>query len=238
MEPHTGFNNLDFIVLGIVFLSGVLAMFRGFVHEVLSLVSWVLAYFIAAKYYHLLEPWVHHHIKNETGASLAAGTGLFLIVLLVCALLSNVIVGLVRGKALNTIDRSLGFAFGLIRGALVISIVYLALTAIFWPDLDKAVDKEAKDEGRKPPEWIIEAKTRPAMARGAEFLRKFIPEKDLKAVKSEYSEQKDKAEKLINDQKLEILSTPVPAVKDAPTPTYDNTNRSDLDQLINQKSKP
>jgi len=238
MEPHIGFNNLDFIVLGILFLSGILAMFSGFVREVLSLVSWVFAYFIAAKFHYLVEPWVHHHIKNETGASLAAGTGLFIVVLLVCALLSNIIVGLVRGKALNTIDRSLGFAFGLIRGALVICIVYLALTSIFWPEIDKPAEEQASGEGGKAPEWIMEAKTRPAMAHGAEFLRKFIPEKDLKAVKSEYGEQKDKAEKLINDHKLEMLSTPVPATKEAPAPTYDKDNRSNLDQLINQKSKP
>lgn len=242
MEPHTGLNNLDFIVFGILLLSGILAMFRGFVREVLSLASWTFAYFIAAKYHYLAEPWVHHHIKNETGSALAAGVGIFLIVILICAIISNIIVGLVRGKALNAIDRSLGFGFGLLRGALVICIVYLAAAAIWWPDADKPEDPKAKEAANKPPDWVMEAKTRPWMVRGAVVLRTFIPEKDIKSATSQFDEQLDKqktnAQHILDQKTLDTLSTPAPAAKDSAAPAYDTNNRSGLDQLINQKSAP
>lgn len=237
MEPHTGLNNLDFIVLGILLLSGLLAMFRGFVREVLSLASWTIAYFVAAKYHYLAEPWVHHHIRNEKGAALAAGFGIFLIVLLVCAIISNIIVGLVRGKALNAIDRSLGFGFGLLRGALVVCIVYLAAAAIMWPDMDKPLSPDQKKEANLPPDWIMEAKTRPWMARGATQLKIFIPEKDLQSATSQLGEQKNNAQHIIDEKTLDILSTPTPAAKDTTAPAYDADNRNNLDQLINQKGK-
>lgn len=237
MEPHTGLNNLDFIVLGIVLLSGILALFRGFVREVLSLASWTLAYFAAVKYHYLAEPWVHHHIKSEQGAALAAGIGIFLIVLLVCALASNLIAGLVRGKALSAVDRSLGFAFGLLRGALVVCIVYLAAAAIWWPDMDKPPVEQSKDTVQ-PPDWVMQAKTHASMAKGAAILRSFIPDKDIKSATFQLDEQKNNAQHIIDQKTLDLLSTPTPANKDVPAPTYDNNNRDGLNKLINQKSAP
>lgn len=241
MEPHTGLNNLDFVVFGILFLSAGLALFRGFVREVLSVVSWLIAYFAAVKYYHLAEPWAHHHIKNVTGAALAAGTGIFLVALLLCAIISSIIVGLVRGKTLNAVDRSLGFAFGLLRGALVICMVYLAVSAMMWPDADKPADQQPKDAAQ-PPDWVIEAKTRPWLVRGAMALKTFIPEKDIKSATAkldeQFNEQKKNAQKEIDQQTLDNLSVPKPVSKNSDSPAYDDKNRSNLDKLINQKSNP
>jgi membrane protein required for colicin V production len=255
MEPHTGLNNLDFIVLGILLLSGILAMFRGFVREVLSLASWTIAYFVAAKYHYLAEPWVHKHVQNQTGVILVAAAGIFLLVILICAIISNIIVGLVRGKALNAIDRSLGFGFGLLRGALVVCIVYLAATAIWWPDMDKtpsekpAIEKVEKETSTdkpnivhvkdvsQPPDWVMEAKTRPWLSRGAVVLRTFIPEKDIKSATSQLDAQKASAQHIIDQKSLDILSTPTPATKDSTAPAYDTNNRDSLNQLINQKSQ-
>jgi membrane protein required for colicin V production len=238
MEPHTGLNNLDFIVLGILLLSGLLAMFRGFVREVLSLISWAIAYFFAAKFHYLVEPWMHRHIQSVKWTEIASEICIFLIAILICAIISNMIVKLVRGKALNAIDRSLGFGFGLLRGALVVCVVYLAAVAIWWPDIDKPAEDRAKDAGQ-PPDWIMEAKTRPWLSRGAVQLRAFIPEKDLKSATSQLDEEKTNAQHIIDEKTLDTLSTPTPASKDTTSaPSYDTDNRTGLNQLINQKSKP
>ncbi|HEU0118424.1 MAG TPA: CvpA family protein [Alphaproteobacteria bacterium] len=250
MEPHTGLNNLDYVVLGIIGLSAIFALFRGFVREVLSLISWILAYFAAVRYHSLLEPFVHRYIKNESLLMPIAATGVFVLTLVLLSLLSTFITGLVRGKALTAVDRSLGFLFGIARGALIICIVYMALVSVFWPELEKTPEQIAKtaDEDKspnKPPEWLMEAKTRPAMAYGSHMLKDVIPRDDLEktvkgfqdSISKQYAKKKDEVQKAADQQALDTLSTPVPAATSAPAaaPTYDNQSRNGLNNLVNQK---
>ena len=238
MEPHTGLNNLDYIVLGIILLSGILALFRGFVREVFSLIAWTAAYFIAAEYHGLVEPLVHHYIKGDVPAHYAAIIGLFLIVLITLTILGIIVAGLIKGQALTAIDRSLGLIFGLLRGVLVVCIVYLAAVAIWWPNIDKPPSDDDKDKS-KPPEWLMEARTRPMMARGSAMLKAFIPEKDIEEQAKSFVIQKVESQHDLNQKALDMMSTPTATSgKDVPVPTYDDKSRSGLDQLINQKAKP
>jgi len=246
MEPHTGLNYLDYAVLGIVFLSGILALFRGFVREIFSLIAWTAAYFVAAKYHALVEPFVHHYIKNEQATVFAAGIGLFCVTLIVLTIVGSVVSNLIKGQALSAIDRSLGFIFGLVRGGLIVCIIYLAALLIFWPNTDKPTDEQNKDKN-KPPDWVMEAKTQPALAYGAEMLKVFIPQSEIdkskkstqEYIEQEYAKQKAAVQKAVEQQELDKLSTPtVPGAKGEAAPTYDDKSRSGLDELINQKGKP
>src|SRR5580698_1016553 len=100
MEPH-GLNVLDYSVLGIIVLSGLLALMRGFVREVFSLAAWAGAYFTAAKYYTLAEPWTHRYIKNQTGSTALAAVVVFVLALAILALAGYLLARLIRGKALT-----------------------------------------------------------------------------------------------------------------------------------------
>jgi hypothetical protein len=62
----------------------------------------------------------------------------------------------VRGSALTAVDRSLGLLFGLVRGAILVSLAYML---ILWGD----------------PNMLRGARTTPMMARGAEILRNIAP---------------------------------------------------------------
>src|SRR5580698_4884696 len=136
MEPH-GLNVLDYSVLGIVLLSGLLALMRGFVREVFSLAAWAGAYFAAAKYYTLAEPWTHRWIKNQTGATALAAVIVFIVALTILSIAGHLIAKLIRGRALTAIDRSLGFLFGLLRGVLIVCLCYLGASYIPWLNMDK-----------------------------------------------------------------------------------------------------
>ena len=247
MDPHTGLNDLDYTVLGIIALSGVFALMRGFVREVLSLGAWAGAYFAAAKLYPYFEPNVHHYIKNPTVVTAVSALGIFIFVLVVLTLLGTLISGFVKGTKLTSVDRSLGFLFGLMRGALVVSLVYLGAVTILWPDIDKleAVSKDQENDRTKvakplPPEWLMEARTRPAMAYGAHELRVFIPQSQIEKTTQKYQDQKAAAQHLLDQQKLDMLSTPVTSSGKAPegTSSYDNSSRDILNQLVNQKGAP
>jgi membrane protein required for colicin V production len=175
-ETVSVFNNFDYIVIGVVLLSALFALMRGFVRELFSLIAWVGAYFVGITFFKPALPFVHRYIKNDQVAEWAAMAVVFTIALIFLLLLGFFVSGFIKGRVLTTIDRSLGFLYGLARGALVISLVYLGATLIFWPDIDKEPYQRQANDKNPPPEFLLEAKTRPLMAFGAKMLEPYLPE--------------------------------------------------------------
>jgi len=251
MEPHTGLNNLDYVVLGIILLSGMTALFRGFVREVLSLLVWTFAWLGAAQFHYLAEPSVHHYIKNPAFVAPIAAVAVFVVIFIVLAIISSLTVKLVKKSGLTAVDRSLGFVFGLIRGALIVCIVYMAAVSILWPNIDKAPEEQTQAEQDKNPnpvpDFLMNAKTRPALAYGTALLKKLIPQEEFEKTKKsaqdyieqEYAKQKAEAEAAVKQKELDMMSTPaISTGKEAPAPAYDDKSRNSLDQILNQPGKP
>jgi len=259
MEIQAGLNSLngfDYTVIAIMLLCGFLALVRGFVREVLALVSLAAAFFVAAHFYPLAEPFMQRHLGNHKIAAAASGVAMFFGSWLLLTIISSVLARyLVRGRALNIIDRSLGFGFGLLRGAFVLCIVYMAAMAVLWPDYEKeqalpAIEtaqtptvegeyKQASKDKDLPPAWILKAKTRPALTYGAHMLKSFIPQGAIEKTLAQYLDEKKKAQHALDDHMLDMLSTPAPtASKTADTPTYDDKSRDGLNHLVDQKANP
>src|SRR5216684_2002674 len=110
-------NPLDLAVIGIVALSAIFAFARGFVREALSIVAWVGAGAITLYgfnwVYAQVEPRVHDRLLSQV----VAGFGLFVISLILLTILTGLVLRTVRASGLSPIDRTLGFIFGLARGA-------------------------------------------------------------------------------------------------------------------------
>lgn len=118
----TGF---DYAVLGIIGVSVLLSIMRGFVREVLALVSWVVA-FVVAKFYTMeLVPLLPEAIPNEALKMLAAFLILFLTTLLLCSLLAIALSQIFKKVGLGWADRGLGAIFGVMRGVLIIGTLVL-----------------------------------------------------------------------------------------------------------------
>ena len=219
METETVFNNLDYIVIGVVLLSAFLALMRGFVRELFSLIAWVGAYFVGINFYKPALPWVHQYIKNDQVAEWAAMAAVFGITLILLMIFGLFVCGLVKGRVLTTIDRSLGFLYGLARGALVISLVYMGAVMIFWPEIDNPTPQTQEDKDKnQPPEILLEAKTRPLMAFGAKMLEPLLPEQLLNK-KPKGSHERETAEQ--------------PASSDEPA-----KGPIDINKLFNKESAP
>jgi membrane protein required for colicin V production len=118
----TGF---DYVVLGIVGVSVLLSIMRGFVREVLALVSWVVAFIVAKLYAVELVPLLPEAIPNESLKMLAAFLILFLTTLLLCSLLAIALSQIFKKVGLGWIDRGLGAVFGVLRGVLIIGTLVL-----------------------------------------------------------------------------------------------------------------
>ncbi|MBV8534199.1 MAG: CvpA family protein [Alphaproteobacteria bacterium] len=154
-------NPADVTVAVLVILSGIFAMARGFVREVLSLASWVGAALVTLWGFGHARPYVHGFIANSLLADIVTGAALFIISLIVFSMIGGGIASLVRGTGLNALDRSLGFVFGLVRGILLVAVMWLG---VVW----------AIPAGDQPI-WLREARTRPLVEHLAEYLRGFAP---------------------------------------------------------------
>ncbi len=216
-------NPLDLAVIGIVALSAIFAFARGFVREALSIVAWVGAGAITLYgfnwVYGQIEPRVHDRLLSQV----VAGFGLFVISLILLTILTGMVLRTVRASGLSPIDRTLGFIFGLARGAFLVCLAYLLLVVSVQPN--------------DWPVWIREAKSEPYLHEGADVLRSFLPE----SLKIKSADAVDSATKALSpaseaDRAMRALTNPAPAAapkpESAPAPGYRQGDQRGLDRLI------
>ncbi len=222
---NSGFNTVDLLVFATLLVSGVLAFMRGFVREIFSLGAWVGASMFSVFMYPTAKPWVHHHIKNEMAADAATALGLFCLGLVVLIPIGHLLAGMVKGRALTAIDRSLGFVFGLTRGVLVVCLLFM-ITLLIWPKTEDM------------PDWLAEAKTRPLLSAGAEIVKDLVPKDKREKMADEIRKQHDAGvEAKDAAQQLIRLSTPKPVEKEKTDPAYGNDDRNEMNDLVDQKAK-
>jgi membrane protein required for colicin V production len=122
----------DYAVLGIVSVSIVLSLMRGFVREALGLVGWLASAWIAKGYAVQVAAMLPGGIPNDSLRLLAGFMVVFLGVLVAASLLSVALSDVVKRIGLSTVDRGLGLLFGAVRGLLIVGVIVLmaGLTAL------------------------------------------------------------------------------------------------------------
>jgi membrane protein required for colicin V production len=151
---------VDAALVLVLLLSALLAFARGFVHEVLSVGAWIgaiVAVIFALPY---VRPIARQFIELPLLADVAAGGVVFVVAMVALSLVTRAIARRVRTSALNAVDRSLGFVFGLVRGALIVCLAYIAF--------DWLVVKQEQ------PAWVREAKSMPLVEKGSEWLKSLV----------------------------------------------------------------
>ena len=159
-------NPFDAGVLAIIAISGVLALARGFTHEVLSILAWAGAAIATLILFPYLKPLAAGYISLNWVADAVVGGGIFIVSVTLLTLLSHAISKHVKGSPVGTLDHTLGLIFGVVRGAALVSIIFLAMQWYF-----------AEEDY---PDWISEARTQPLAAAGAEIFLKLNPNRDVK----------------------------------------------------------
>ncbi len=121
------FQLLDFILIGIMLVSGILALARGFTRELLSLIAWVaaaVAAYFAVQQQPLLD-LVSPYVDKPLLAQIAVGAVAFIITLIVVSIISVKISDRVVDSSAGAFDRTLGLVYGLARGLVLVSVAYL-----------------------------------------------------------------------------------------------------------------
>jgi membrane protein required for colicin V production len=161
-------NFIDLIVLGVIGLSTLLAFSRGFIKEMLSILGWIGAVVATVALFASVRVIVRQYVAEPLLADICAGVGIFIITLVLCGMVNHWVSAQVRGNGLGALDRSLGLVFGLVRGSVAICAAYI-LMAWALPDRDER------------PDMVNEARTLPAVERGAAFILSLLPDDILKS---------------------------------------------------------
>lgn len=122
----TGLTWFDLTVAGLMLVSGLLALMRGFTREITSLVAWGAAGAAAAvaAFTPELVTQAQNYVSEEWLARAAVGGGVFIIVLIILSLISIRFTDWLLDSSPGAFDRTLGFFYGLARGLLLVVILY------------------------------------------------------------------------------------------------------------------
>ncbi len=223
-------NATDLTIIGILLISGILAYSRGLVRELLSVAGWAGAILATLYGFSYVKPYVRSWIDIPILADAAAGIALFVFTLILLTFISHSISGVVQKSALGAIDHSLGFLFGLVRGALLVCLAYILLAWVMPED--------------EQPQWIVTARTIPFVKQGAEMLRDIVPESIAEQSEEKADEVKEDIDQQIQEQfdeaierqkqrLLEDLTSPSPKAPDeADESGYNPDERRDMDRLF------
>ncbi len=157
------FQIFDFILIGIMVLSGILALARGFTREVLSLIAWGLA--AIAAYYAVQQQQaidlVTPYVDKPILAQIIVGAAAFLVTLIIVSIISVKISDRVVDSSVGAFDRTLGFLYGLARGLVFVAIAYLFYSWLQPPQAQE--------------DWIRNAQTLGVVKGVSEFLVGLMP---------------------------------------------------------------
>ncbi len=210
--------NVTDIGVGVVLLgSALLAYARGFVHEVLAVGGWIGAIFTTIYGFPYVKPFARDLIDLQWVADLTAGTVLFIVSLVALSIVTRKISNRVQASMLNALDRSLGFLFGIVRGAVLVSLAYVGV------ELVQPVSEQ--------PPWLRSARSMPVIESGARLLRSLIPDDDDAAAAND---AREKAQRMLDTEKAmrQMLSaTPKGRAPGAPG-DYGVRERRDMERLI------
>jgi membrane protein required for colicin V production len=118
-------NWIDYVIIGIIGMSALISLVRGFVREVLSLVVWVLAFALAWAYFRDLALYFQDWVHSPSLRLALAFALVFLVVLVLGGVLGFIVGQLVDKTGLSGTDRLLGMVFGAGRGAVLVAILVL-----------------------------------------------------------------------------------------------------------------
>jgi membrane protein required for colicin V production len=152
----------DLAVFFVLVVSVLLALARGLLREGLGLLAWAGAGVVAWFGLDDTRTVLQQQFANDTVAEIAAFGLVFVVPLVLFKLLALLLGAVIPGGAFGSIDRLLGAGFGFVRGAAVVSAVYLALAIVITPE--------------NHPAWIRDAYFLPYVQDGAELLADFVPE--------------------------------------------------------------
>src|SRR3984893_7700715 len=148
---------LDLILLAVMLISGLLAMVRGFMREILSIAAWGAAALVTLYSFNKLLPTAKTYFNNDTVVA-----GVFVGTLIVVSVITVRISDMILDSRIGALDRTLGFLFGLARGLLIVVVAFLFFSLLV-PDKHR-------------PDGVTNAKSRVVLQGTGDWLMSLLPD--------------------------------------------------------------
>ena len=205
----------DVLILVIIFVSIIVSVFRGFIRDLLSILVWISAIALGVFGATNITPFLSEYISHIAWLGWAVGIIITIISLFVGSILNNYFIKSLKWGGPSTIDRSLGFLFGLVRGIFLVSLAYISIQAFL-----------AKES---TPYWFKESKLKFLLQNGGNIIIYLLPaqiDKDLGELGSfRQNSNSPRVFELLNLPKLKGQTN-------ASTPGYTSRQRTKLDDTI------
>jgi membrane protein required for colicin V production len=157
------FTFLDFIFLAVVAISAVCAYNGGFLTEAVGITAWIGTAFFTKYAYPFVEPkFAEWFGAAGMLSAVSAYVSIFVVVIMLLSYLNNMFAKKLKDTNFHGVDKSLGFFFGLVRGVLLMALLYIAVLW-FMP--------RPKDR----PDWIRDARSKPVLKTSSLFVSKLLP---------------------------------------------------------------
>ena len=153
---------LDILLLAVMLISGLLAMIRGFMREILSIGAWAVAAIVTLYSYGRVLPMAKQYFSSDTVAAAVSAGGVFLATLLIVSIITARISDMVLDSRVGALDRTLGFLFGLGRGLVIVVVAFLFFAWLV-PD-------------RSQPDWVRSAKSKLVLQNTGQWLMSMLPD--------------------------------------------------------------
>ena len=186
--------------------------------------GWIGAIFATIYGFPYVKPFARDLIELHWVADLAAGVVIFIVSLVILSIITRTISNRVQASMLNALDRSLGFLFGIVRGAVLVSLAYVGVEMV-------------QPVSEQPP-WLRSARSMPVIEAGARLLRSLIPDDDDPA--AALDDARKKAQRTLDNEKaMRQMLSARPKGKDSGAPGgYGAHERRDMERLIDSSQKP
>lgn len=210
---------VDIVVFGIVLFSALFAMMRGFTDQALSIGAWAVSIAVVVFGLPVLRPYFRAMIENHLAADAVAAAALFIGTMIVASIVVRAISAGVRVSILSPLDRALGFAFGIVRGALLVVLGYIVMTWML--DLNG------------PPSWMKGAKTTPWIVAAADVVRGWGPDSLYEAGSQAKKASRTAQDAIDLEKTVKSWSAPAPKQPGADAPQgYAEDQRREMNRLI------
>jgi len=176
---------LDLVLLGVMLISGLLAMVRGFMREILSIAAWGAAAVVTVYAFGKLKPTALAYFNNDTVASVVVVAGVFIGTLIVVSIITVRISDMILDSRIGALDRTLGFIFGLARGLLIVVVAFLFFN---WLVPEK-----------QRPDWVAKAKSFTVLDSSGQWLMSLLPDDPENTILKKFKKNKPDEEQTDTD---------------------------------------
>lgn len=137
-------NNLDIIILITIGVSALIALSRGLIKEVLSIVGWVLGTAAVIYLLPLVMPFAKNYINNGYIAGAVSSLCILILFFIVWIYSTSGVVSKIRSSKLNGMDRLLGLFFGIARAFLLVVLFYILVNWVIPEDKQSNVITQSR----------------------------------------------------------------------------------------------